>query len=581
MLMVGIVLAQQATVREIVVRGNNNISRDFILAAMRTKEGGAFLQAELPNDEAAVRELGYFKDVKVLSRSLSDTDWQVIVEVEENPLVKEIRVVGNTVVPTAEILKLVTQETGRVFNNRTARPTSDAISDLYQKKGYFAEADIGPQPESPETLQIRVVERAVRDIVVQGAVRTKESVIRRLLKTKPGEAFSQYKWDADRRRLDSTQWFETVTARSRPTDEIGKFDLLLEVKEARTAQIGAGLALDPRSRLAGSLRYTDTNFRGNGQTVGAALTQSTTGGGTSITLDYVNPWMDSRETNMSVRLYSRVVTYFSGSGIGSVDSPTDDRFDERRTGGSVAFSRPFRNIYIGTIGASFEKIETVNLKSEGKANFIQQDGDLTMLNLQVARDTRDVPLDPAEGDFTRLAVEPGISNITKIGGNVGDVTDVLGTNTFVRTTLEYKSFFSKRPKREEDFADPRKVLAFRARYGFISGKVPFFEQLFVGGSDTLRGYSDQRFWGRQSFLTSLEYRIPIQKYLNVIPFVDYGGAWGGYGTVNNFDQSRTPRFHVGYGAGVAFRLPIGMVRVDFGFNEQGGSRTHFSIGGSF
>lgn len=581
--LVGQALAQDSgTIKDIVIRGNASIAREAILSAMRSKEGGAFLQGQLAQDEAAVRDLGFFKDVKILSRETEAGSWQLIVEVEENPVIKEIRITGSTVFKTEVLLPLVTQPVDKVFNFNTVLPTTEAISKKYQEKGYFARVDVVPLTDSPNTLNLVVVERAVNDILLQGLTRTRPSVVRRMLKTKPGRAFNEETWIIDRRRLESTQWFESIEAKTRQTDEIGKFDLLMDFKEARTAQIGVGLSLDPRSRLAGSIRYSDTNFNGTGQTTGITFTQDTGGAGASINLDYINPFMDSRETSMALRAYSRVNSYFNGIGIGSQDSPNgDQRFDERRTGGSVAFGRPFGNDWSGSIGATFESIKTINLQQTGSTNYIQQDGELGVLSFGFTRDRRDVPLDPAEGDYFRLLVEPAMSNITKIGGDVGDVTDVLGRHSFVRNTVEYKAFFSKRPPKDKPIDTPRHVIAFRARYGVISGTVPFFEQFFVGGSDSLRGYSDQRFWGKQQFVSSLEYRFPIQKTFNIIPFVDYGGAWGGYGTINDFTQNKDPRFYMGYGLGIGFKTPLGAIRIDFGFNQQGGNRTHFTIGGSF
>jgi outer membrane protein insertion porin family len=111
--------------------------------------------------------------------------------------------------------------------------------------------------------------------------------------------------------------------------------------------------------------------------------------------------------------------------------------------------------------------------------------------------------------------------------------------------------------------------------------VPFFEQYFAGGADTIRGYEEDRFWGKQQLLTTLEYRHPIQKAFNVILFVDYGGAWGGYGSVNKFTQSSSPNLNLGYGIGFSFRTPLGPLRLDLGFNKEGKSRTHFLIGTSF
>jgi outer membrane protein insertion porin family len=115
----------------------------------------------------------------------------------------------------------------------------------------------------------------------------------------------------------------------------------------------------------------------------------------------------------------------------------------------------------------------------------------------------------------------------------------------------------------------------------ISGDVPFFEQFFLGGASTIRGYEEDRFWGKQSLLTTLEYRHPIQKALAVSAFIDYGGAWGGFGTVGEFTQSSSAKFKLGYGFGVTFRSPLGPLRLDLGFDDRGKSRTHFQIATSF
>lgn len=575
-------MAQDAgVVREILVRGNKVVSAEAILAQMRTRVNAPFVQAELPQDEDAVLEMGFFSDVKVLSRALGGSEWQIIVEVQENPVVKEIRITGNTVFTTEELLKLVEQPIGQIYNLRNARPTGDAITEHYAKKGFFADVEIRPMADSPETLDVHVVERSVGDIYVQGLTRTNERVIRRMLKTKPNQALNEIVIDRDRRHLESTQWFEEVGMRARPTEQLGKYDLLIELKETKTAQIGLGATLVPRAGLVGYLRYFDTNFRGSGQTVGSTVAQDASGAGMSISLEYANPYYDSRDTTLSAAIYTRVVSNFTGSTLGGIEAPTSDRFDERRTGGSIALTRPFKEIFAFTSGIRIENIKTVNLRTDDSNDFIQQDGDLSLLNLAISRDTRDVPLDPAEGDFARLLLEPGYSRITKIGGNVGDVTNVLGDNFFVRANIEYKKYWSKRPPADQQPRLGRPVLAFRARYGAINGRVPFFEQLFIGGADSLRGYGEQRFWGRHSVLASLEYRRPIVKEITLAAFVDTGSAWGGYGSINRFSQSSRLDMKLGYGIGVLARTPIMPIRVDFAFNSEGGSRTHFTIGGSF
>jgi outer membrane protein insertion porin family len=238
--------------------------------------------------------------------------------------------------------------------------------------------------------------------------------------------------------------------------------------------------------------------------------------------------------------------------------------------------------YRASLGGRFQNIRTLNLNPGPNDEFIQQDGDLFTLSLGAAYDTRQPSAEPYRGEMLSLTVEPGFSNTTSIGGVVGTFTNVLGNNTYVKTNLEYRHFWSKPLPADAPIDKPRPVVAFRAKYGTISGTVPFFEQFFVGGSDSLRGYSNQRFWGKQSFLATLEYRHPIQRSFNLIGFVDYGGAWGGYGQLKDFDQTNAAKLRLGYGVGLAFRVPqLGSIRIDFAFNEEGQSRTHFSFGSSF
>lgn len=577
-------LAQQGSViKEIIVQGNQNVRTDAILLAMRTKVGQPYVQSTLDADRRTLEEMGFFQAVDIRAVPADGQDFQIIVNVSEFPLIKEIRVTGNTVIPTEDIQKALTIQPGQVFNLRSQTSSAQAIRELYVSKGYFALIEeIGPLEESPGTLNVKVVETTVNSVSVEGNTRTKDSVMRRLIKTKSGDAFNSRKWESDLRRIYGTQWFETVEPDAKEAEELGKVDLFVRVKEGRTGQFNVGLQLDPRSSLAGLLRLSDTNFRGTGQTLGVDFLQATRGGGASIDLDYTNPWIDNRDTALSMSVYSRLIYRFTGNTFGSNDTPTDDdtRYYERRTGTTIGLSRPFGNDLSAFVSGRFESINTRDLNTTEDEGFIQQDGDVGVVAFGALRNRRDVDVDPSRGDWMRLSLEPGYSNIRKVGGELGN-QDILGSNMFFRTNFEYRRYFSDQPSRGLELDAPRRVLAFRFRAGTISGNVPFFEQFFTGGSETLRGYAEDRFWGRHTLMTTLEYRYPIQRSFNVIAFADYGGAWGGYEQINNFTQSNNFKMHLGYGLGVSFRTPLGPIRLDFGFNENGGSRTHFLIGTSF
>jgi len=579
-------LAQQAgLIRKIEVQGNKAISTQAILLAMRTKPGQPYVQANLDSDKAAIDDLGWFDAVDVRAQAVENNDWDVIVIVSEFPVVKEIRIVGNTVFKTDDLLKLVTVKKGSVFNLKEQVQSARKIEAYYTDKGYNARVeDIGPLAGSPNTVNIKIGETTIDKVEIQGNSKTKTSVFGKLIKSKAGEAFNKNKWALDIRRIYSTQWFENVhtIVKDVPNDP-SKIDLIADVKETRTGQFNIGLQMDPRSSIAGVIKLQDTNFRGTGQGVSVDFLEATTGGGASVGFDYNNPFVDRNGTALHASIYSRLIYRFSNSifGGGSVNPTGSGTYTERRTGLDVSVARPFNDIAGWSIGTRFERVFTNDASASNFDGFIKQDGDVGTFTLGFTRNRRDVDLDPSRGDFFRLLVEPGFANITSIGG--GSLNpDVLGQHPFIKYSADFRKYWSPQPARGTNQLDaPRKVLAFRAYYGVISGRTPFFEQFFAGGPDSLRGYDQDRFWGNQTLVTNLELRIPVQKAFSLVGFVDYGGAWGGYGTVNNFTQSEKFDMHLGYGMGFMFRTPLGPLRLDLGFDNKGRMRTDFLIGTSF
>lgn len=571
-------------VREITVRGNARVARDTILAFMRLKVGQPFSQSAADDDEKSLADTGFFSAVKVTGTPAEGEAWIVTVDVSEFPEIKEIQVIGNKAVPTDDILKVVELKPGDVFNLKAQKPSADAIQKLYSNRGYFGIVTrLEPSTESPGTVTIEIIEGVVGSVTVTGNTATKKRVIERLVRTRPGDTFNAEKWQRDLSRLYNTRYFENVQNRSVEGFRDGnKIDLVAAVTEARTGVFNVGVTLDPRNSLAGIFSIADTNFRGTGQSVALNYTQATIGQGASASLSYTNPFIDRQNTTLRAELYSRLNFRFANTGFGTGNNtPTSDRYTERRTGGSLGLQRPAGTFDTLGISGRAESVRTSDLGTSTSNNFIQQDGDLVSVALTAITNHRDVDVDPSRGYFARFDVEPGNANITKVGGLANSTNTILGQNFFTKFSFDGRSYLTRQPPRRRSLVEPRRVLAFWGRGGTIAGNVPFFEQFFVGGSDSIRGYPEDRFWGKNYFVGTGEYRQPVSDSISVVSFLDYGGAWGGFGTVNNFTQSSSPRFQVGYGLGVRVRTPIGPIRLDYGLNGQGGSRAHFSIATSF
>lgn len=576
---------QTGVVKDITVTGNERESTQGILATMRTKVGQPFSQATLDQDKATLFQLGVFKAPPSMTAiQNADGSYSIAVQVAENPVIKEIRVVGNTVFTQAQILAVVTMHPGDIFSDRAGRATSDAIHKLYADKGYRGEVvDLSYLPESPNTLNLEIQELTVSSVQVTGNTRTKKRVIDHLIKTRKGEAFSMPRWRKDLENLQNSGWFEKVEPHSDTTSIPGEVGLNVNVTENKSGNFGLGIQLDPQSSLAGFIRYNDTNYKGSGRSIGASVSEGTRGGGPSADIFYTDRFFDNRDTAFSVSIYSHLIYRFTDSLFGGSVLPNlSNTYYERRTGTSFSFSRPIGSDITASITSRIEAVSTSNVSTQNGNGFIQQDGYIGTVAFGLARDHRDNILDPSRGTYLTGSIEPGFSYVSEAGGLIANQS-YLGYSGFVKVSGEFRSYYSpQKPRGIEDLNAPRRVFAFRLRAGSITGPIPFFEQYFVGGTDTPRGYDEDRFWGKDELLSTLEFRYPIQKSFNLITFVDYGGAWGGYGGINTFRQSSGFDMHIGYGVGVAFKAgPLGTIRLDLGVNDHGGTRTHFEIGPSF
>ena len=576
--------AQERPVGEILVRGNQQVARETILATMQTKVGQPYRDELIQRDRKTLSGLNLFQDVKIYASLMDDERWRVTVEVLEWPVVNRIVIQGITVVTEKEIRGVIQTKEGEMFNPSYLVPDANAISDLYRSKGYFAQVvRYEPSASDPGTVEIQIVETKVNRILFTGLTKTRPGVLKKLMDQQEGQLLHSPTLTADYRRLVDTQWFEGFDPSVREAGEIGSVDLILNFTETRTGLFNVGVQLDPRNRLAGILTVTETNFRGTGQSVGINLLQSAQGLGTSISLNYANPILDSKRTALAASVFSQESLVFGrtffggGEGLG-----TDNRFTQRRSGATVSFSREVDRSNRVAIGLRSELVDTNNFLPNPGEEFILQDGIVTSVSFSFVSNRRDISIEPSHGDWLRISAEPSFIDIRSVGGEREGYT-ILGTGFFSRFTIDYRRYFSKGgPRSPETFdTETRTVLATRLYAGAIFGQVPFFEQFFIGGVNGVRGYPEDRFWGRNALLAQVELRYPIQKAFNFVGFVDYGGAWDGYGGIRTFGQSRDFDPHLGFGVGISFRTALGPIRLDLGFNEQGGSRTHFTIGSSF
>lgn len=567
------VFAQERLISEIRIMGNEHISNDAILAAIALKPGMPASEANLQAAKKAIEGMGFFERV-IVGTETTDAGIRIIFNVVENPVITRIDITGNTVVPTSKILSFMRVAPGSVLNTNTLlQQDIPSIERYYESQGYIAYVteEVGIDPKTG-VLRIPILEVRVQDIKVTGNVKTQTYVILREMKLKPGDVFNRNTLFADLRRIYDLNIFDREAAepyRLDPGSSIGQVIITIPVKERKTGEVSVGVGYSTQNQLLGQVRVSEHNFKGKGQTISFMWEQSVNNG-SSLEVGFFEPWLDDKHTSLNVNLYDKLVFRFAGDTFGTLTGSTN--YDERRQGGSATFGRPLDDTSRGFFTLRYESV-LPNAKNSLPFP-LNESGNIASGTFRITNSIRDSEVDPTRGAYSSYAFELGRANFEAQG------------NVFTKLSGDFRWYSSPGQPRAEASFEPRPVFATRLKVGTYTGNVPFFEQYFLGGAESIRGFREDRFWGRYTMLASTEYRFPLGSSMTGVLFMDAGDAWGAdeaYRTPDIFPElpqhgNFSPQF--GYGVGIRVSTPIGPLRLDYGLSNEG-SRAHFSIGHVF
>jgi outer membrane protein insertion porin family len=584
--------AGASVITDIAITGNQNINAETIRGAITLKPGDEFSDEAAEKDKAAIMSLGYFSAVTLRQENVPG-GVKLTYEVTENPKVTDIKIEGCGPVPAAAILAVMKTKPGQVLNTSTLDQDIMAIQTYYGEQRYlsFITADVGVDPATG-VLTIPIIVATVESIEIQDNRKTRPYVFLREMKTKVGEYLNYSTLEQDRLRIYGLDILEDIQEPqiSRGSD-IGKVKVIWKVTEKKTGQVNVGLGYNSTQRLVGRFSLSESNFRGKGQGLNALWEQGTTdavGGRSSYELGFTEPWLDANHTSLAATGYNKIVYRFSSGIFNSGTFANDQTYNERHKGGELTVSRPFGDYNRVYVGGRFENVETnPALLSSATPDFAQiaQTGDVGSGSLRWVSNTRDLEQDPASGSYRVLSFEVGTVNAQQYNPvSVGDTTTYQAVDfggAFTKAAVDYRIYMSHGGRRTAP-DQKRTVLALRCRIGYSAGTLPFFEQYFIGGADSLRGYREDRFWGTKSLLASAELRKPIAQGISGVVFVDYGDAWDAPSRyfIGTLPQSANFVGYFGVGVGMRVSTPIGHIRLDYGVGTEGG-RTHFSMGQAF
>ncbi len=573
------VSAQEVEGQEVVevrIEGNKQVPTESILMVMDTKPGLPFSLVRLRKDLQAIYDMGFFvREPVALPMLTPEGRLIVVVRVFENPVVKDIVFEGNTAIPSKKLLEVMQTQPGKILNIHTLRRDLQRLQDFYLANGYIAQP-LAPDIQEDGTIVITIQELKVVSVKVDlgQKPKTKEKVVWRELKVRPGQLFNQRAIEEDRRRLFLLDIFEEVIVEPKDvadpqTGEVG-VEVVYKLKEKKTGLANVGLGYSSREEVVGFAAVQDTNFRGLAQHLRLMVEFFDRKG---FDFYYYRPWIDSKRTGFAINLFDRsfyrepTTALVLGGGQGTITE--DLLFSEIRRGMRLSLRRPKGDYLWQEIKLRAERVYFQQRRIRG--GVIEQVGGkadqgwVTGIAYSRLWDTRDFPFDPTKGSYFEGEVEV----VPRLFG---------GSNTFTKLLIDWRRYIPQ---------GKNTTFATRLLVGTALGTVPIFENFFVGGAETLRGYTIDRFVGRHMLVLNMELRRRFRRELQGVLFVDIGDAFGGPNSLDlKAAQQGDPRrrdalrLKVGYGFGVRFVTPFGLLRFDFGFGEEG-NRTHFSIGSAF
>ena len=429
------------------------------------------------------------------------------------------------------------------------------ILEKYKKDGYIL-AKISDLLSEDGVLTLKINEGTLEGYKVKGNKKTREKVILREMRQKPGEVFNANLARRSIQRVNNLGFFEEVNVKWNPGVEPNAIVMELDVKEKRTGTFGLGAGYSSEDGIIGMVSLSDTNLRGTGDAFSIMYEMSGDDEDAhGINFSYRKPWLDSRETVGIFRFYNRTYEYDDYDVRGHLK----EEYMRKYTGGEITLGRPvseFSTNYVTLRHRKDEYVKHVSSGNEGDRsgeagskwrndNF----GITRSITLEHITDTRDNIYNPMTGGKVNLSGE--------FGGLLG------GDFTFQKYSIDHQRFFK---------AGHAQVWALRTKGGVGFGDISEFNQFRVGGQDTLRGYREAQFRGEKMLLGTLEYRFPLVSKVQGALFTDWGSAWN-----TGFEPEE---FHGSAGFGIALNTPLGPLRFDYGRGSQGG-RLHFSVGGTF
>ena len=586
-------------------------------------KSGRLDQGKLHEDLDSIRDLyqekGYI-DIEIPEtrvQRLSNGDVNLIVVVREGPQyrVGTLNFEGTQIFTDAEIRRFLKMKEGAIYTPKSLKDDTKTIQDYYGSRGYV-DSKVNPEglpaDNNRVNLKYKIDEGGqsfVERVNIEGNTQTKDKVIRREIPLAPGDIYNTVLVDAAKKRLENLGYFEKVETTPTETTVADRRDLDVLVQEKRTGSLSFGAGFSSIDSLVGQIELTQANFditnwrngfTGGGQRFRVLLEYGLTR--KDFVMSLTEPYFLDTHTSVGGELFYHDTKY------------TSNDYNQQNLGADFNVRRGLTRYTAVSLEYRIESVDISNVNT-GSTILNQEVGTKSRSGLRgdYSYDTRDSVFLTRSG--TRIDFSPQFAG-SVLGGNTKDYGFDLTASHYFHLPLDGIILINGE-------------IATVASYDG-SNRVPVYDRLYLGGASNLRGfgfrkvgpldYKGNPIGGRSETRYTVEYTYPVINRVRGAFFTD-----GGYVNQDDFDftpkdyheradfrfdpnriddDPKTPRpnrtgsdlnytvfgggFSADVGLGVRLDLPIGPVRLDYGypldsntFNTRHSGKFNFNVGYQF
>lgn len=381
--------------------------------------------------------------------------------------------------------------------------------------------------------------RRIDEVEIIGNSKTNDRVIINAARLTKGEIYSQKRIEEIPIQLNKLRFFQNISTPKYLVNSEGDGILQINIIEKNTNAFDGILGYVPANAnreegyFTGFVNISLRNLFGTGRGLSFKWNQEN-----SLTqeleLKYLEPWILNQPFNLNLQFYQR---------------KQDSSYVKRIFGGNIEYLAT-ENISASLILESESIIPSINNSNQTVLNSTSFNS-----GLQLKIDYRDDIYSPKSGTY--------FSSTYKYRAKSYKESEQL-PNSVISNELEYHNY-------ELDFGFfysifSNQVIALGVHAKEIIGDYFDLSDYFqLGGTNSLRGYRENQFFGNRIVWSNLEYRFLLSQSSYIFTFYD-----AGYFQINeniSTNVSENSSWKNGYGLGISLETTLGIMRVSYAFAE--------------